>query len=128
MDVTPPQSFENGFLHKIYFIHVWIIRSHHSPTSWNVWRHVTFSFNLNAFSTDWHPTFPRPRNANLEVEGEGDTLSYIPWSGRMVIPNNSCTNEINLLKESIVKGLRWCDTFYSLIPTTILKVTLYITM
>jgi hypothetical protein len=35
----------------------------------------------------------------IEVGGEGDTLLYIPWSGRMVIPSNSCMDEITNLRD-----------------------------
>jgi hypothetical protein len=46
----------------------------------------------------------------IEVGGGGDTSSYIPWSGKMVAVGNTCMDELNILKVSILKGLKWCDT------------------
>jgi hypothetical protein len=66
---------------------------------------TTCHFHLNVFLKDWHATFPR-----AEVEGKGDTLT----------PSNSYVDEVNILKESILRRLRWCDT-----PRILWKLKLY---
>jgi hypothetical protein len=43
----------------------------------------------------------------IEVGGEGHTTWYISYSGKMVVANNSYMDEVNILKESILRGLRW---------------------
>jgi hypothetical protein len=50
----------------------------------------------------------------IKVGGEGDTLPCISWSEKMITPSNSYMDEVNILKWSILKGLRWCDTHYYL--------------
>jgi hypothetical protein len=58
--VTPLQSPENGSPDFSYFIHAQVTWSYHPPTSWNVWRGVTLSSNLNASSEDCHSDFLGP--------------------------------------------------------------------
>jgi hypothetical protein len=48
----------------------------------------------------------------IKVGGEGDTLSYIPWSGRIVTPSDSCMDEVNNLRGSILRGYSLCDTHF----------------
>jgi hypothetical protein len=48
VDATPPQYFENWSPKNVYFIHAWVTRNYHPPTSWNVWWCATLSSNLNA--------------------------------------------------------------------------------
>ena len=56
-----------------------------------------------AIPSSWEVTMAILRGC-IELVGEGDTSSYIPWSGRMVTSNDSCMDEVNVLRGSIWGG------------------------